>query len=86
MPVKHPYRATMHAILRDGEPYMILPTLDEAETHLGLWSKNGFSKYHWTIQRVSVTFPHETATEKRKRLGRHVQSVVEMNRAIYQSQ
>jgi hypothetical protein len=76
MPVKHPYRATMHAILRDGEPYMILPTLDEAETHLG----------HWTIQRVSVTFPHETATEKRKRLGRHVQSVVEMNRAIYQSQ
>jgi hypothetical protein len=72
----------MWAVMRDGEPYMILPTLDKAETHYGSLSLNGFSKHKWTIKKVVVTFPHETATERRRRLNRHVQQVVELNYAL----
>lgn len=83
--MKSQHRTLMHAVLRDGEPYMVLPTLDKAETYLGIFSLNGFSKHNWTIKRVVVAFPYETATERRKRLDRHVQAVVELNRAISHS-
>jgi len=52
-----PYRAQMWAVMRDGETYMILPTIDAAETHLGIWSKNGFSKYHWTVPEGRGSIP-----------------------------
>ena len=55
---KTPYKSQMWAVMRDGETYMILPTLDKAETHLGVWSKNGFSKHRWAIRKVMVMFPH----------------------------
>jgi len=70
----------MWAVMRDGQPYMILPDQDTAEAHYGCLSLNGYSKHHWTIQKVDVRFPHETAKERRARLNRHVQQVVELNR------
>lgn len=79
-----PYKAKMWAIMRDGETYMIISDIDAAETHLGLWSKNGFSKHHWNIQPVDVRFPHETSAERKKRQSRHVQAVVELNYALSQ--
>lgn len=79
---KTPYRAKMWAVMRDGETFMILPDIDTAETHLGLWSKNGFSKHRWTIRPVEVRFPHETPTERRRRLDNHVRAVVELNHAL----
>jgi hypothetical protein len=75
-------RKDMWAILKDGEPYMILPDLDTAETHYGIYSRNGYSEYHWTIQQVIVEFPGETASQRRERQARHVQQVVELNRAM----
>jgi hypothetical protein len=81
--MKHlPYRTQMWAVLRNGETHMILPDLDTAETYYGLLSHNGFSKHHWTIRKVEVRFPHETAQERRARTSRAVQQVVELNRAI----
>jgi hypothetical protein len=77
--MKRPYRLQMWAIMRDGEAYMVLPDLDKAEAYYGLLSLNGYSKHKWTIQKVEVRFSHETATERRKRLDRHVQAVVEFN-------
>ena len=79
---KIPYRIKMWAIMRDGNPYMALPDLDKAEACYGVLSLNGFSGCKWTIQKVDVRFPHETATERRKRLGRHVHAVVELNAAM----
>lgn len=76
------YRTKMWAVMRDDEPYMILPTIDAAETHLGLWSKNGFSKHRWGIKPVSVVFPHETVAERNRRTGRHVQAVIELNQRM----
>lgn len=77
-----PYRTTMWAIFRDGQPFMILPDIDEAETHFGLWSKNGFSKHKWEIKPATVVFPPETAAERRTRLNRSVQAVVALNQEI----
>lgn len=77
-----PYKVTMWAVMRDGKPYMVLPDLDKAEAYYGSLSLNGLSKCHWTIQKVDVRFPHETATERRLRLDRHVQQVVELNYAL----
>lgn len=75
-----PYRTKMWAVMRDGECYMILPDLDEAETHYGSLSLNGYSKHKWEIKPVTVTFPPETAAERRARLDRAVQATVELNR------
>lgn len=80
--MKRPYKSQMWAVMRDGEPHMILPTLDKAETHYGLLSLNGLSKHTWKIRKVIVSFPHETAAERRRRLNRHVQQVVELNHAV----
>lgn len=80
--VKGAYRRKMYAILRDYLPFMILPTLDEAETHMGLWSKNGFSKHRWSLQSVQVEFPHQTASERRAMTNRHVQQVIALNQQI----
>jgi len=79
---KTPYQTKMWAVMRDGETYMILPSLGEAETHLGLWSKNGFSSHTWGIKPVTVRFQHETPSERKRRLARHVQAVVQLNQAI----
>lgn len=79
---KQSYKSRMWAVMKNGATYMILPTIDEAETHLGLWSHNGISEYRWSIKPVTVTFPPETAGERRKRLDRHVQAVVELNQAL----
>lgn len=76
------YRAKMYAVMRDGEPQMILPDIDTAETHYGLLSKNGFSKYRWEIKPVEVKFQHETAFDRRRRLNRSVQAVVELNQRL----
>ena len=76
------YRTKMWAVMRDGETYMILPDIDMAETHLGLWSNNGFSKHRWGIKPVEVRFPHETASERLRRQSRHVQAVVELNQSL----
>lgn len=79
---KRPYRIQMWAVLRDGEPYMVLPDIDTAEAHYGSLSLNGFSKCKWKIQQVTVIFPHQTATERRKCTARAVQATVELNRLI----
>ena len=81
-----PYRMQMWAIMKDGEPHMVLPDIDQAEAHLGSLSLNGFSKHHWTIQKVDVRFPLETAAERKARLDRAVQQVVELNRAMAQGE
>lgn len=75
-------KTTMWAVMKNGRTYMILPTLDEAETYYGLHSKNGFSKHKWTIRKAIVMFPYETAAERKARLDRHVQQVVEFNAAL----
>ena len=80
--VKGAYRRKMYAILRDDLPFMVLPTLDKAETHMGLWSKNGFSKQRWSIQSVDVSFPHQTAAERRAMTNSHVQQVIAFNQQI----
>lgn len=79
---REPYKTKMWAVLRDGETYMILPDIDRAETYYGLLSHNGFSKYKWEIRPVEVRFQQETAVERRKRLNRSVQKVVELNAAL----
>lgn len=80
--MKTPHKLTMFAVMRDGGPYMILPDIDRAEAYCGSLSLNGHSKRKWTIRQVEVRFPHETAAEQRKRLNRHVQSVVELNAVL----
>jgi hypothetical protein len=77
------YRTTMWAVMCDGEPNRVLPDIEVAEAHYGLLSQNGFSERKWEIKRVEVRFPHETAAERRKRLSRSVQAVVELNRKLY---
>ncbi len=77
-----PYKMKMWAVMRDGEPYMVLPDIDQAETYLGSLSLNGFSKHEWKIKECEVRFPLETAAERRRRLDRHVQAVVEINSAL----
>ena len=80
--MKHPYKSTMWAVMKDGETFMILPDIDTAETHLGLWSNNGFSAHKWGIQKVEVRFPHETPAERKRRQNRNVQAVVAINQAL----
>lgn len=80
--MKRPHRSKMYAVMRNDEPYIILPDIDAAETHLGLWSKNGFSKHRWEIKPVTVSFVHETPAERRKRTSRHVQAVIALNQSL----
>ena len=77
-----PYRMTMWAVLCDGEPRMALPTLDDAKAHYGALSINDYSDHRWIICKIDARFPQETAGERRRRQRRHVQQVVELNRAI----
>jgi len=82
---KPPYRTKMWAVMRNGAPYVILPKIEKAEAYYGIFSLNGLSKHKWEIKPVEVRFPHETAAERRKRLERSVQAVVELNRAMSRS-
>lgn len=77
-----PYKIKMWAVMRDGEPYMVLPDIETAEARYGSLSLNGFSKHKWELKPAEVRFPHETAIERRTRLNRHIQTLVDLNRAI----
>lgn len=73
-------KRTMWAVMRGGKVYMVLPTLDRAETYLGLLSHNGFSSLRWDLQKVHVATASERARERYARQARPAQKVVAANK------